>query len=100
MFADAFRQLGVEPTPLHALSWDSLLLVTAAVRQFGPAMTADQLKTFVLGQHRFVGLNGFYNFSVGDQHGLDSNAVVIIGWDKDKSEFYPASQPGGAPIKR
>jgi hypothetical protein len=31
---------------------------------------------------------------------LDTNAVVIVGWDRDKQEFYPASQTGGVPIKR
>jgi branched-chain amino acid transport system substrate-binding protein len=100
MFSDAFKGIGVEPTALHALSWDPLLIVTAAYRQFGPAMTAEQLKTFTLGQRHFAGLNGFYNFGVGDQHGLDSNAVLIIGWNRDKADFYPASQLGGAPIKR
>ena len=100
MFADAFKGIGVEPSALNALSWDPLLIVMAAYRQFGPTMTAEQLKTFTLGQRHFAGLNGFYNFGVGDQHGLDSNAVLIIGWNRDKGDFYPASQLGGVPLKR
>lgn len=100
MFADAFKGIGVEPTALHALSWDPLLIVMAAYRQFGPSMTAEQLKTFTLGQRHFAGLNGFYNFGVGDQHGLDTNAVVIIGWNRAKADFYPASQLGGTPLQR
>lgn len=100
MFDDAFKLIGSEPTALNALSWDPLLIVTAALRQFGPTMTAEQLKTFTLSQRKFAGLNGYYNFGVGDQHGLDSNAVLIIGWDNTKQDFYPASQLGGVPIKR
>lgn len=100
VFADAFKGIGVEPTPLHALAWDPLLIAVAALRQFGPTMTADQLKTYVLGLRNFTGLNGKYDFSAGDQHGLDSNAVVIVGWDRDKQDFFPASQTGGVPIKR
>ena len=100
MFADAFKGIGAEPSALNALSWDPLLIVMAAYRQFGATMTADQLKTFTLGQRHFAGLNGFYNFGVGDQHGLDSNAVLIIGWNRDKGDFYPASQLGGVPLKR
>jgi branched-chain amino acid transport system substrate-binding protein len=100
MFADAFKLIGVEPTPLHTLSWDSLLIAVAALRQFGPSMTADQLKTYALGLRHFPALNGNYDFSSGDQHGLDSNAVVIVGWDRDKQDFFPASQLGGIPIKR
>jgi len=98
-FADAFKAIGVEPTPLHTLSWDALLITAAAVRQYGPALTADQLKAFTLGLRHFPGLNGNYDFSSGDQHGLDSNAVVIVGWNNDKQEFFPASQLGGVPIK-
>lgn len=99
MFADAFKGINVDPTPLHALAWDPLLITVAALRQIGPAMTADQLKTYVLGLRKFAGLNGYYNFASGDQHGLDSNAVVIVGWNRDKQEFFPASQTGGVPIK-
>jgi hypothetical protein len=99
-FADAFKGIGVEPSALNALSWDPLLIVMAAYRQFGPSITAEQLKTFTLTQRHFPGLNGFYNFTIGDQHGLDSNSVVIIGWDKDKQDFFPASQLGGVPLKR
>lgn len=100
IFADAFKAIGVDPTPLHALAWDPLLITVAALRQIGPGMTAEQLKTYVLGLRKFAGLNGYYNFAAGDQHGLDSNAVVIVGWDRDKQEFFPASQTGGVPIKR
>jgi branched-chain amino acid transport system substrate-binding protein len=100
MFVDAFKGIGAEPSALNALSWDPLLFVMAAYRQFGAAMTADQLKTFTLGQRHFAGLNGFYNFGNGDQHGLDSNSVVIVGWNREKGDFFPASQLGGAPLKR
>lgn len=99
-FADAFKAIGVEPTPLHTLSWDPLLITITAMRQYGPSMTAEQLKSYTLGLRHFPGLNGNYDFSSGDQHGLDSNAVVIVGWDRDKQEFFPASQLGGVPIKR
>jgi branched-chain amino acid transport system substrate-binding protein len=99
-FNDAFKSIGVTPTDVHALSWDELLLMLAGFRQYGPAMTAEQLKTFVLGQTHFAGMNGYYNFSSGDQHGLGADAVVVIGYDKEKGDFYPASQPGGVPLKR
>jgi hypothetical protein len=45
-------------------------------------------------------MNGYYNFSNGDQHGLGPDAVVVIAYDKEKGDFYPASQPGGVPLKR
>lgn len=99
-YLDAFKATGVEPTPSNTSAWDPLLMLLAALRQYGPALTADQLKAFLLAQSHFAGVNGFYNFSTGDQHGLDSNAVVMIGWDKVKQDFYPAAQPGGIPIKR
>ena len=99
VFADAFKGIGVEATPLHALAWDPLLIAVSALQRLGPGMTADQLKTYVLGLRNFTGLNGKYDFSSGDQHGLDSNAVVIVGWNRDKQDFFPASQTGGVPIK-
>jgi branched-chain amino acid transport system substrate-binding protein len=100
IFADALKANGIEPTPLHTFPWDPIMITVAAYRQFGPAMTAEQLRTFTLGLRHFPGLNGNYDFSKGDQHGLDSSSIVIVGWDRDKQEFYPASQLGGVPIKR
>ncbi len=99
-FTDAFKQIGVVPTDTNGLNWDELQLTLAGFRQFGPTMTAEQLKTFVLGQRHFAGMNGYYNFSSGDQHGLGPDAVVVIAYDKDKGDFAPASQPGGIPLKR
>jgi branched-chain amino acid transport system substrate-binding protein len=98
IFVDAFKMVGVHPTAVHALSWDSLLLVLAAYRQYGSTITADQLRSYILSRHHFVGLNGTYDFSSGDQHGLGPDSVVVIGWDRSKGSFYPASQPGGLPL--
>ncbi len=69
---------------------------TASVR---PIDDRRPLKSYTLGLRHFPALNGNYDFSAGDQHGLDSNAVLIVGWDRDKLDFFPASQLGGAPIK-
>lgn len=99
-FNDAFKQIGVTPTDTNALDWDELQLTLAGFRQFGPSMTAEQLKSFVLGQKHFAGMNGYYNFTTGDQHGLGPDAVVVIAYEKDKGDFSPASQPGGVPLKR
>lgn len=100
IFTDAFKAIGVTPTPLHALGWDGMLLVLAGLRQYGTNATAEQLRTFILSQRHFSGLNGYYDFSSGDQHGLGVDSVTLVGWDKSKQEFYPAAQPGGIPIKR
>lgn len=56
-FDDAFKMIGLAPTDTSALAWDELQLTLAGFRQFGPAMTAMQLKTFVLGQRHFAGKN-------------------------------------------
>jgi branched-chain amino acid transport system substrate-binding protein len=99
-FDEAFKMIGAAPTDSSALAWDELQLTLAGFRQFGPTMTAEQLKAFVLGQRHFAGMNGNYNFATGDQHGLGPDAVVVVGYDKTKGEFYPASQAGGIPLKR
>jgi branched-chain amino acid transport system substrate-binding protein len=99
-FADAFAQINVQPSALHALAWDPALIILSGYRQFGASMTAQQLRTFILAQHHFAGINGYYDFSSGDQHGLGFENVVMIGWDRDKQEFFAASSGGGTPLKR
>jgi branched-chain amino acid transport system substrate-binding protein len=99
-FDEAFKLTGVAPADANALAWDGLLLTLAGFRHFGPAMTAEQLKTFILSQRHFAGMNGYYDFSNGDQHGLGPDGVVVVGYDKATGDFYPASEPGGIPLKR
>jgi branched-chain amino acid transport system substrate-binding protein len=99
-FADAFAQIDVQPSALHALAWDPALIILSGYRQFGASMTAQQLRTFILAQRHFAGINGYYNFSSGDQHGLGGESVVMVGWDKGKQEFFAASNGGGTPLKR
>ena len=99
-FADAFTQINVQPSALHALAWDPALIILNGYRQFGASITAQQLRTFILAQHHFAGINGYYDFSSGDQHGLGFDSVVMVGWDKDKQDFFAASSGGGTPLKR
>jgi branched-chain amino acid transport system substrate-binding protein len=50
-FYDAFATLGLRPTPPHALAWDPIMIVVAALRRLGTNMTAAQLHTYLENLH-------------------------------------------------
>jgi hypothetical protein len=47
----------------------------------------------------FVGINGRYDFSSGNQHGLTAESQVIVRWDATRAAGIPVSRPGAIPIQ-
>jgi len=47
----------------------------------------------------FAGIDGLYDFSRGDQHGLSDQSVVMASWNPKTGEFYAVSGLGGVPLK-
>jgi branched-chain amino acid transport system substrate-binding protein len=94
-FFRALRSAGIRPDIGNVLSWDGLMIVIDALRQYGAEATAANVRDFIAGQRRYAGVNGIYDFSGGNQRGLDVSQVVIDRWDATKNTFVLISKPGG-----
>jgi branched-chain amino acid transport system substrate-binding protein len=98
-FLDLFRAAGITPSPGAApYVWDPGMMVIAALRKFGPNATPTQMRDYILAIRNFVGINGRYDFSSGDQHGLTAESQVIVRWDPARGSGIPVSRPGAIPI--
>jgi branched-chain amino acid transport system substrate-binding protein len=94
---NAFALAGAgEPSSTQAAAWDAALLVVSALRQLGPSMTAEKLKNYLLSLHGFQGVLGTYDFR-GNQRGLDQRALIMVGWQPTKLDYYPAANDGKTP---
>ena len=76
------------------------MMVIAALRKFGPNANPTQVRDYLLAIRNFVGINGRYDFSSGDQHGLTAESQVIVRWDPARGSGIPVSRPGAIPIAR
>lgn len=94
-FFRALRAAGIRPDIGNVLSWDGAMIVIDALRQVGPDATAASVRDFILGQRRWAGVNGIYDYSGGDQRGLGASQLVIDRWDAAKNSFVLVSKPGG-----
>jgi branched-chain amino acid transport system substrate-binding protein len=97
-FFAALNRIGTKPDIGFVLGWDSVMLTVDAMRKIGPAMTAAQLRQYVLEQKHWSGVNGFYDYSNGSQRGLSTDEIVIDRWDAAKNTFVRISKPGGDPL--
>jgi branched-chain amino acid transport system substrate-binding protein len=97
-FYAAFKAAGVAPTPDSGQAWDPALIILSGLRKLGPSATPEKLRDYILNLHSFAGSSGFYDFRIGDQHGLDQSAVIFVRWDAKKGDFVNASRRGGAPL--
>lgn len=97
-FDQTFSAVGVKPDVVSVLAYDAALLAISALRKLGTDATAKQVRDYILSQKNFPGINGYMNFTTGDQRGLGPDALVLARWDKQKKVFVPISKPGGAPL--
>jgi branched-chain amino acid transport system substrate-binding protein len=99
-FYQAHKEAHVVPSQASSGSaWDPASIVLSGLRKLGPQATATQLRDYILGLRNFPGIDGVYNFSSGDQHGLTDSAVVIVSWNPKTGDWYAVSGPGGVPRK-
>ena len=75
-------------------------LVVSGLRKLGPSATPQQLRDYLLGLRKYPGVNGAYDFSIGDQHGLGADSLVFVSWDPNTRNFSLVSGPGGLPLRR
>lgn len=99
MFA-TYKAANAELSPQSGFAWDPALLIVSGLKKLGPNATATQLRDYLLSLKNFPGVNGTYDFSIGDQHGLKSDALVFVSWNPDSRTFPLASGPGGTALKR
>ncbi|HXF33271.1 MAG TPA: ABC transporter substrate-binding protein [Candidatus Acidoferrales bacterium] len=99
-FFAAFKAANVKPEPGSApFIWDAASIVLSGLRKLGPTATATELKNYILGLRNFAGIDGVYDFSRGDAHGLSDQSVVMASWNTKTQEFYAVSGMGGVPLK-
>jgi ABC-type branched-subunit amino acid transport system substrate-binding protein len=99
-FLDLFRTAGLDPSPGAApYVWDPAMMVIAGLRKLGPDASATQLRDYILAIRDFTGINGRYDFSSGNQHGLTAESQVIVRWDAARAAGIPVSRPGAIPIE-
>jgi branched-chain amino acid transport system substrate-binding protein len=80
-YFNAFKAEHIRPDMGQNVAWDPALIVVQALRDLGPDAKAPQIRDYIAKLHDFAGSNGFYDFRVGDQRGLNPNDIVMARWD-------------------
>ena len=96
----AYKKLGAEETPNDDFGWDTAKIVIDAFRHLGIGATATQVHDYIENLKGFPGINGLYDFSSGDNHGLDGNSIVMLRWDAASNTNVPASGPSGVALRK
>ncbi len=94
-YTNAFKAIGVRPDLANNLPWDPTMIVVDALRHLGTSATSEQIRDHILHLHSWVGVNGVYNFSGGDQRGIGESAANVARWDSSKDTWAAVSLPRG-----
>lgn len=69
------------PVVTYAFAWDPALIVVSGLRALGTNATAAQLHDYIEQQRRFAGVQGIYDFTSRDQHGLSETGMLVLRSD-------------------
>jgi branched-chain amino acid transport system substrate-binding protein len=94
-YVRAFSAIGVKPDEGNILAWDPAMIIVSALRSIGPNATAQQIRDYILHLHGWVGVDGVYDFSSGNQRGIGENAAAVARWDASAGKWIRVSRPGG-----
>jgi branched-chain amino acid transport system substrate-binding protein len=99
-YRNAFAAAGKTPSPgTSPYVWDPAAIVLNALRALGTNATSAQVRDYIAKLHDFVGMNGIYDFRIGDQHGVTSSSLVVTRWDPAAGVFRPVTGLGGNPLR-
>ncbi len=94
-YVKAYRSIGVRPDIGDVLAYDPTMIVVDALRHLGTGATAVQIRDYILHLHGYIGADGVYDFSSGDQRGLGQNSVIVARWMADRNTWLQVSRPRG-----
>lgn len=95
-FTNALKASGVTKIDFQSgMAYDPALITLSAYQKLGLNATAEQIHDYILGLRQFPGVNGLYDFSSGDQHGLGVEDVLVFRWNPATSWWDPISGFGG-----
>jgi len=88
----------VVPVATHAFAWDPGWLVVNALRSLGTNAAAEQIHAYIERQKSFPGVQGIFNFTSNDQHGLDVSGLLVLRSDPNSpGHSLVVSKQGGVP---
>lgn len=94
-YLKAFHDINVRPDVGDVLAYDPTMIIVGALRHLGTHATAQQIRDYILNLHGFIGANGVYDFSSGDQRGIGQNSIVVARWAPEKNTWIQVSRPRG-----
>ncbi len=94
----AFAAAGAKPDLGASLTWDPAMLVIGALRTLPPGASAQQIRDHLLQTAGWAGMNGFYDFRIGNQRGLGIKDCIVVRWDPKAGTWLPVTGSAGAPV--
>lgn len=93
----AFKAAGIHLDGGYASVWDLTTMTIDALRHLPANPTSEQVRAYLNTLHGWAGANGVYDFRdpLLAQRGIGRNGYIIDRFDPEKSDFVPASLPGG-----
>jgi branched-chain amino acid transport system substrate-binding protein len=95
-YLNVFAAAGIKPDNGHALTWDSVQILVAALKKYGPNATAAQIRDYNATSN-WPGIYGKLDYKAAPQRGLTLDTILVVRWDPSTKSFVAVSKLGGLP---
>jgi branched-chain amino acid transport system substrate-binding protein len=95
----AYAAEGARPDIGASGTWDPASIIVAQLRALPEGATATQLRDSIETLHGYAGINGFYDFRIGNQRGLGVNDCIVVRWNAATKTFEPVSGSARNPLQ-
>jgi branched-chain amino acid transport system substrate-binding protein len=95
----AYSAEGLKPDIGASGAWDPASIIVAQLRALPEGATAAQLRDAIANLHGYAGINGFYDFRIGNQRGLGVNDCIVVRWNAKAKTFDAVSGSAGNPLQ-
>jgi branched-chain amino acid transport system substrate-binding protein len=92
---DSFKAAGIKVSNGHVVPWDAAWILVDALRRLGPNATAAQIRGYIAGMQKWVGIDGSYDFKAIPQRGVGVAATIMYRWNPADKTFTITSKPQG-----
>lgn len=89
---------GLRPDTGGSQSWDPAMIIVTALRALPADAAPEQIRAYIASLHGYSGVDGFYDFRLGNQRGLTINDCIVVRWDVKADTWLPVSTSAGAPL--
>lgn len=98
-YREALQSHKLVPDNSYLAGWDPTLIALAGLQKLGLDTTPEKLRAFIA-SYKGDGALGHFDYAANPQRGTSTATLLVLRWDKGRTDWAAVSKFGGEPLKQ